>query len=79
MQIDKLRQSYRNDEVISLRCRRFGQAEWTDVFFNGPAEQSAFSAAGAGLATGSFQTQMLEAGEWVDIAELDFDDGKELE
>ncbi len=65
--------------MIAIRCRQFGQPEWTEIYLNGIAEQRVFSAAISGLTTGHFEVQLLEDGEWTDVAELEFDDGKEVE
>lgn len=61
--------------MIIFRCRRFGQADWTEISINGEAERSASSCIGASLSGGSFDVQYMdEEGEWIDLAEMEFDD-----
>lgn len=58
-----------------LRARRYGQSEWTVISVNGPDERACFSMVGAGLGSGNLHVQYMdEEGEWVDIAEMEWDE-----
>ena len=57
-----------------LRCRHYGDPEWTEISIEGPAERAAFSACGAGLASGNLAVQYRDGEEWIDLSELEWDD-----
>lgn len=64
--------------MIVARCRRFGEVEWTEISFNGPMAKLALLILAGGLTpSGQYHAQYMgEEGDWIDIAEMDFDDGK---
>ena len=67
--------------MLLLRCREFGDPEWTECSFNGPIARRTLQLLAASLSSsGQFHAQSLdEEGEWVDLVEMDFDDMKEPE
>lgn len=66
--------------MIEFRCRKYGDDEWTDVVLDGPVERTAMMLmAGSLAASGSYDVQYKENGEWVQLAEMDFDDNKDPE
>lgn len=66
--------------MILLRCRRFGESEWTEISVNGPAERVSLSCVGAGLSSSPMHVQQMDdEGEWVDLSEMNYDDGLEVE
>lgn len=66
--------------MIHLRCRSFGDDEWTFADIDGPIERKAMLLLGAALAaSGAHSAQVFSEGEWMDITEMEFDDGKDLE
>ncbi len=65
--------------MILLRCRRFGQDEWTEINLDGPDEHYIIPAVGASFANGQLHAQIHQDGEWVDISEMEADDMLEPE
>ena len=68
--------------MIYFRCRKHGDDEWTELSMFGPMQHTAMQVLASGLAgSGSYAAQYKSVGgtEWIDVAEMDFDDGKDPE
>ena len=65
--------------MTSFRVRRLYQTSWTLIVISGPATAFVSQLLGGALMSADLQVQQSQDGEWVNLAELEFHDGVEIE